>query len=232
VNGKEIINSIRSNGRHILNEIESKQVIKEAGLHVVNTDLAKTKDEAISISNRFGFPVAMKIISPEIIHKSDSGGIKLNIRTSEEVAKSYDDILCNIRKKYPDAKIEGFSIQNMASPGVEIVVGMFKDEQFGPVLMFGLGGIFVEILEDVSFRIVPLTQKDALLMIQEIKGYKLLKGFRGMEAVDVSKLEELLIKMSDFVQYYPEIKEIDLNPVFAYKDCYLIVDARIILHNE
>jgi len=230
VNGKEMVNNILSEGRKIMTEIESKQLIKQGGMAVVDTALAKTKDEAISISAQLGFPVALKIISPEIVHKTDSGGVILNVKTRDEVAESYDNILGDIGQKYPDVQIDGLSIQNMAQPGVEVAVGIFTDEQFGPVIMFGLGGILVEILEDVSFRIVPITSKDASLMIKEVKGYPLLKGYRGKEGVDISSLEKLLVSMSGFVQSYPEIKEIDLNPVFAYKEGYLIVDARVILH--
>jgi acyl-CoA synthetase (NDP forming) len=125
--------------------------------------------------------------------------------------------------------MDGMSVQKMVPPGVEVIIGMFKDAQFGPVLMFGLGGVFVEVLEDVSFRIVPLTRKDSSSMIKEIKGYKLLEGYRGKEAVDISGLEDLLVRLSKFVQKYPEIKELDLNPVFAYGNGSLVVDARIIL---
>jgi acyl-CoA synthetase (NDP forming) len=176
-----------------------------------------------------GYPVVLKIASHEITHKSDAGGVKLGIRTPEEVGKAYDEILASVGRKHPTAAIEGVTVQRAARPGVEVIMGMFKDAQFGQVLMFGLGGIWVEVLKDVSFRIVPLTQKDAASLIREIKGYPLLEGRRGREGADVSILEEALLGLSDFVEKYPEIKELDLNPIFAYPDGYLAVDARVIL---
>ena len=132
-------------------------------------------------------------------------------------------------KSIPEARIQGVSVQKMARPGVEVIIGMSKDDQFGPVLMFGLGGILVEVLKDVSFRIVPLAKRDAAEMVREIKGYPLLEGYRGQEAVDISYLEELLLKVSDFVEQNPEVKELDLNPIFAYSDGAVAVDARVIL---
>jgi len=136
-----------------------------------------------------------------------------------------------IKKQYPEAKIEGVSVQKMARPGGEVIIGMSKDAQFGPVLMFGLGGILVEILKDVSFRIVPLVRRDAREMIREIKGYPLLEGYRGQEPVDVANLEEVILKVSDFVEQHPEVAELDLNPIFAYSDGAVAVDARVILED-
>jgi acyl-CoA synthetase (NDP forming) len=145
------------------------------------------------------------------------------------VGKAYSKILSAIKKHYPKAKIQGVSVQKMARPGVEVIIGMTKDAQFGPVLMFGLGGILVEVLKDVAFRIVPLTKRDAHEMIKDIKGYPVLEGYRGQEPADVAFLEDLILKVSDFVDKNPEIKELDLNPVFAYKNRAVAVDARVIL---
>ena len=227
-----IIDKARSEGKTLLTEIESKQLLKQVGVSVIDTKLAPARDEAISVSRQFGFPVVLKIVSPDIVHKSDAGGVKLGLRTSKQVGKAYDDILSAVKQKHPQAVIQGVSVQKMARPGVEVIIGMTKDAQFGPVLMFGLGGILVEILKDVSFRIVPLTKRDAGEMIREIKGYPLLEGYRGQEPVDVSKLEELLLKVSDFVEQNPEVKEIDLNPIFAYSDGAVAVDARVILEED
>ena len=166
---QEIIDRARGEGRTILTEIESKQLVRQAGINVSDTRLATSREEAISISKQFGFPVVLKIASPEIVHKSDVGGVKVGLRTSKQVGKAYDDILGVVRQKYPQAMIQGVSVQKMARPGVEVIIGMSKDAQFGPVLMFGLGGIMVEIMKDVAFRIVPLTIKDAGEMIREIK---------------------------------------------------------------
>jgi len=225
----QVIDKARSEGRTVLTEIESEEFLGQAGIDIIDTKLATSKEEAISISQKLGFPVVLKIASPDIVHKSDAGGVKLGLKTAKQVGKAYDDILKAVRQKYPEAKIHGVAVQKMARPGVEVIIGMSKDAQFGPVLMFGLGGILVEVLKDVSFRIVPIAKRDAAEMVREIKGYPLLEGYRGQEAVDVSYLEELLLKVSDFAEQNPEVKELDLNPVFAYSDGAIAVDARVIL---
>jgi len=224
-----IIDKARKEGRTVLTEIEAKELLKQAQISVVETKLAISKEEAISISQQVGFPVVLKIASSDVVHKSDAGGVKLGLETAQQVDEAYDDIIKAIKKQYPEAKIQGVSVQKMARPGVEVIIGMSKDAQFGPVLMFGLGGILVEILKDVSFRIVPLVPRDAREMIREIKGYPLLEGYRGQEPVDVAKLEELMLKVSAFVEQHPDVDEIDLNPIFAYSDGAVAVDARVIL---
>ncbi len=224
-----IIEQAKKASRTLLTEIESKTLLKEAGIPTVDTRLARSKEESVRISQELGFPVALKIVSPEITHKSDVGGVKLGLKTAKEVETAFDEILSMVRQKEPKAVIEGVSVQKMAAPGTEVIVGMTKDPQFGPVLMFGLGGVLVEILKDVSFRIVPLEKQDARQMIREIKGYRLLEGYRNYEAVEIAALEDLLLKVSAFVDGHPEIKELDLTPVFAYKDGAIAVDARIVL---
>jgi len=225
----EILRQARKENRANLTEIESKELIKNAGIPVVEVKLARTKAEAVFLGKKMGFPVVLKIVSPDVVHKSDSGGVRLGLANAVQVGKAYSEILTAIKKHYPKAKLEGISVQKMAHPGVEVIIGMTKDEQFGPVLMFGLGGILVEVLKDVSFRIVPLTKRDASEMIKEIKGYPLLEGYRGQEPADIPFLEALILKVSDFIDKNPEIKELDLNPVFAYKDGAVAVDARVIL---
>jgi len=229
---QDIIDKAMSEGRTVLTEVESKELIKQAGISVSETKLATSREEAISLSRQLGFPVVLKVASPDIVHKSDAGGVKLELKTAKQVGKAYDDILGAIHKEYPQAAIQGVSVQKIARPGVEVIIGMSKDEQFGPVLMFGLGGILVEVLKDVAFRIVPLTRRDAAEMIREIKGYPLLEGYRGQEPVDVSNLEEMLLKVSEFVEKRPDIKEIDLNPIFAYSRGAIAVDARVILEED
>ncbi len=227
--GRQIIDEARGEGRTVLTEVESKELLKQAGIDIIDTRLATSREEAISISRKLGFPVALKVASPDIVHKSDAGGVKLGLENAREVGKAYADILAAVGQKHPRARIQGVSVQKMARAGVEVIIGMSKDDQFGPVLMFGLGGILVEVLKDVSFRLVPLAKRDAAEMVREIKGYPLLEGYRGQEAVDISYLEELLLKVSDFVERNPEVKELDLNPVFAYSDGAVAVDARVIL---
>ncbi len=232
MNSQSIIEKAKSASRTLLNEIESKALLSEAGIPVVETKLATSKQEAIAISKKLGYPVALKIVSPEITHKSDVGGVKLGLKTSRQVETAYEEILSAVKQKYSHAVIDGVSVQKMARPGTEVIIGMTKDAQFGPVLMFGLGGILVELLKDVSFRIVPLEKEDAREMIREIKGYPILEGFRGMEPVDVSVLEGILLKLSRFVDENPEIKELDLNPIFAYRDGAVAADARVILEGN
>ena len=225
----EILANAAKEKRTLLTEIESKDMLKAARIPVVETRLAKSKAEAVEIAAKLGYPVAMKIVSPDVVHKSDAGGVRLSIMNAAQAGKAYSEILANIKKHYPKARIIGVSVQKMAKQGIEVIIGMTKDAQFGPVIMFGLGGILVEVLKDVSFRIVPMTKRDASEMITEIKGFPILKGYRGHDPADVPFLEDLIIKVSDFVEKNPEIKELDLNPVFAYKDGAIAVDARIIL---
>ncbi len=223
------LNDIKKQGRTILTEIEAKQVIKDAGIKVVATRLAKSQKEAVAISHDIGFPLVLKIASPDITHKTDAGGVKGGLKSAAEVKKAYAEIMDSVREKYPQAKIEGVSVQSQARPGIEIIVGMYKDAQFGPVIMFGLGGIFVEVLKDVSFRLIPIVKRDAEEMIKEIKGYALLNGYRGQESASLPSLVDVLLKVSNLVEKTPQIKELDLNPVFAYKDSAIAVDARIVL---
>jgi acyl-CoA synthetase (NDP forming) len=215
--------------QNLLTEVESKELLKKAGIPVVEAKLARSKKEAVSISKKMGFPVVLKISSPDVIHKSDSGGVKLGLANATQVGKAYGEIILSIKKAFPKALIEGVSVQRMAPPGVEVIVGMSKDPQFGPVLMFGLGGILVEVLKDVSFRIVPVTERDAGEMIREIKGYPILEGYRGQKPASIPALEKLIVKVSQFVENNPQIKELDLNPIFAYPNKAVAVDARIIL---
>jgi len=215
--------------QNLLTEVESKELLKKAGIPVVEAKLSRSKKEAIFISKEMGFPVVLKISSPDVIHKSDSGGVKLGLANATQVGKAYNEIISSVKQAYPEAQIEGVSVQPMAPSGVEVIVGMSKDPQFGPVLMFGLGGILVEVLKDVSFRIVPVTARDAREMIREIKGYPLLEGYRGQKPASIPALEKLIVKVSQFVEKNPQLKELDLNPIFAYPDKAVAVDARIIL---
>ena len=229
---RDIIIEAKLQRRSLLTETESKELIKESGIIVNETKLARSESEAVSISNNIGYPVVLKIASQDITHKSEAGGVKLGILSSEDVIKNYRDIIHSVAQKQPTATIQGITVQKSAPPGVEVIMGMFKDAQFGPVLMFGLGGIFVEALKDISFRIVPLTKKDAACLIREIKAFPLLEGYRGRDPLDIFGLEDALLKLSAFVEKYPEIKELDLNPIVVYPDGYIAVDARIILEHD
>jgi len=226
-----IIEQVRNEGRVVLTEIESKELLGQAGINVVPTRLATSRSEAAAISRQLGFPVALKIASPDIVHKSDAGGVKLGLEIQERVEQAYDDILRNVRQKYPQAGIRGISVQKMVLPGIEVIIGINRDKQFGPVLVFGLGGIWVEVLQDVSLRVTPVTRRDAGEMIKEIKGYRMLTGYRDQPPTDLSGLEDMLLAVSDFAVKYPMVKELDLNPVIASRDGAVAVDARVVLEN-
>jgi acyl-CoA synthetase (NDP forming) len=221
--------SARREGRRILTEVESKQLISGAGIATMETRLATSQKQAIALSRDLGFPVALKVVSPDIVHKSDIGGVKLGLSNRSQVSRAYREIMSAARRTMPGGRIDGVSVQTMAPAGVEVIIGMSKDAQFGPVVMFGLGGILVELLKDVSFRVVPLSAKDAREMIREVKAYPLLEGYRGSEPVDVSQLEQMILAVSDFAQQNPEVAELDLNPVIATKENAVAVDARIVL---
>lgn len=227
--GTTILDKAKTERRTVLTEFESKKLLERAGIPVVETRLVRTKRETISVSKEMGFPVVLKITSPDIVHKSDSGGVKLGIANATQAGKAYSEIMLSIKQRYPGAIIHGLTVQKMAPPGIQVIVGMSKDPQFGPVLMFGLGGILVELLKDVSFRIVPVTKRDAAEMIKEIKGYPLLEGYRGQEPANIDALQDIIVRVSQFVERTPEIKELDLNPIFAYRDKAVSVDARIVL---
>jgi len=231
-NRKAFLSILQKSKTPILDEIQCKTILKGAGLKVTLPVMAASKKEAVAAAEKLGYPVVMKIVSPQISHKSDIGGVKLKLQNEVQVGIAYDEIMKAVRKKAAKAVIEGVSIQKMAAPGLELVIGVIKDPQFGLMLMFGLGGTSVEVLKDVAFRIVPLTREDAGDMIRQIKGYPLLAGFRGQSASDINYLEELLMKLSAFVAENPEIKEMDINPLIAYENGAVAVDARIILDNR
>jgi acetate---CoA ligase (ADP-forming) subunit beta len=227
-----VIDDVRAQRRNVLTEIEAKQVIKEAGIFITETRLADSQKAAVAISKEIGYPVVLKIASPDITHKSDAGGVKTGLKDAQEVKKAYEDIMSSVAKKANNARIQGVTVQPMARPGVEVIIGMFKDPQFGPVIMFGLGGIFVEVLKDVAFRLIPIEKRDAAEMIEEIKGKALLNGYRGQEPVNKEALVDVILKVSAMVEKTPEIKELDLNPIFAYKDSAVAADARIVLEDQ
>ena len=205
-------------------EHESKAVLESLGISTTGARLAGSEEEAVKLFKSLGSAAVLKVLSPQVVHKSDAGGVVLNLRDEASVRKAYREIVAAFR----DKELAGVSVQKMAKPGLEVIVGVAQDATFGPVLMFGLGGVFVEALKDVSFRSIPVSESDAQSMIEEIKGYALLKGYRGSSA-DIGALKELLLKVSDFVVKNPAISEMDLNPVFLYPKGYSVVDARIIL---
>ncbi len=225
----DIFRKAQGEGRRVLTEVESKQVLAEAGIPCTVARLATTAEEAAAVAREVGLPAVVKVVSPDIVHKTDVGGVRLGLKTPEEVSRAFHEVTAAARQHMPQARILGVSVQRQAAPGVEVIIGMSKDPQFGPVIMFGLGGILVELFRDVSFRIVPLEPRDARQMIQEIKGLPLLMGYRGQPPADLGALERLILRVSELVEAYPEIEELDLNPIFARPDGAEAVDARIVL---
>ncbi|MEM0211588.1 MAG: acetate--CoA ligase family protein [Candidatus Methanomethylicia archaeon] len=225
----QIIDNAIKEGRKYLMEHEAKSICSQYGINVTKFRVAKDLDQALEFSREIGYPVVFKIVSPDIIHKSDVGGVIINIKNEEEAKNAYKKIMDNVKKHNPNAKIVGILVQEMAPAGLEVIIGGIKDPQFGHAIMFGLGGIFVEILKDVTFRIVPITREDAEEMIREIRGYPLLKGYRGQPPVDENAIIEALMKTSKLLMDFPKIEQLDLNPIFAYEKGIKVIDARIIL---
>jgi len=219
----------RKEGRSYLLEPEAKMVCMEYDIPVTRFKVAGTPEEAVKFAEDIGYPVVLKIISPDIIHKFDVGGVVLDLKSPGDVEDAYENILKNVKKHKPNAKILGVLVQEMAPPSTEVIVGATKDPQFGPALMFGLGGIFVEILKDVTFRIAPITETDAREMITEVKAYPILKGYRGQPPADIDSIVNILLSTSKLVMDRQEIKELDLNPIMVYEKGAKTVDARIIL---
>lgn len=223
------IASARAAGRTLLTEVESKELLAGAGVAVTPTRLATTVDEAVKIAEEVGYPVVLKIMSGDISHKSDVGGVELGLDSADAVRAAHARIMAAVKAAAPSAKVDGVSVQTMAPQGTEVIIGMTTDPQFGPVMMFGLGGIMVEVLKDVAFRIVPLEPRDAKQIVREIKGFPVLEGVRGRPGADVAALEKMVLQISEFAATHPEVAEIDLNPVFAYPNGALGVDARVVL---
>ncbi len=223
-----LIERAKAEKRSLL-ETEAKELLKEYGIPVPDFKLIKNEEEIDGLAKEINFPIVMKIVSPNIIHKTDAGGVKVNIKDETEARLAYQEIIFKAKKYNKEARIEGVIVYSMVPQETEIIIGMMKDPHFGPVAMFGMGGIYVEVLKDVSFRIIPLEKRDAQEMITEIKAYEILKGIRGNPPRDIQAIEEVLMKVSQLTMENPEINEIDLNPIFIFEKGLQVVDARMIL---
>jgi acetyltransferase len=227
----EIIEEARKQGRKVLLEHEAKEVVKSYGISVAPTKLAINEDEAIEIARRFGYPVVLKIASPDITHKSDVGGVIMNLKSDEEVAEAFRTIISNVRRYAPTASVYGIVVQKMVPKGREVIVGATKDTTFGHIIMFGLGGIYTELFKDVSFRLTPLTLYEAREMVAETKAYMLLRGFRGEPPADINSIINVLLRVSKLVTDIPQIAEMDINPLFVYEEGVgaAAVDVKIVV---
>jgi len=212
-----IIEQCLAEGRHYLGELEGTELLNCYGFKSLPTYLAKGKDEAVAIANKIGFPVVMKIVSPHILHKSDAGGVKVGLENKEDVEKSFMDIVENARDYRADADIKGVLVQKMAPKGQEVILGVNRVPNFGPLIMFGLGGIYVELFKDVVFRLAPIGRNNARRMVRSIKGFPMLDGFRGTQKADIECIHRQLVSLSDMVINHPEIKELDINPLLVHE---------------
>lgn len=226
---RRLIEEAIAAGRSRLLEHEALELVSAYGVPVPRWRLARSPEEAAEAVKEFKKAV-LKIVSPQVVHKSDVGGVVVGVSTPEEAVEAYRRIIESVRKRVPGAEVAGVLVQEMAPPGaVEVVVGAVRDPVFGPAVMFGLGGVFVEVFQDVSFRVAPFTRSDAMEMMREIRAYRLLQGYRGKPPRDLEALADIIMAVQEIMTENPEIREMDLNPVMSYPQGALAVDARIIL---
>ena len=227
-----LLEMAKRQGRFHLTETEAREVLKAYGFSLPKTRLARTKEDAVEAAKNIGFPVVLKIVSPDISHKTDVGGVILKLETPQAVKEAFTEIMLRVKEKFPKAAIYGISVQEMIQGAKETIIGFTRDPQFGPLLMFGLGGIYVEILKDVSFRIAPIGKREALEMIREIKTYPLLRGIRGEPPTDVSALVEGILALNQMALDFPEIIEAEINPFLVRTKGSTAVDARLTIKKE
>ncbi|WP_028321983.1 acetate--CoA ligase family protein [Desulfatiglans anilini] len=227
--GRAIIETVRKEGRNFLLEPEAKRLFQIHGAPVSEDRLARTAGEAAAVAADCGGEAALKIVSPDILHKTDAGGVRLNVIGEGAVRQAFEEIVGNARRYRPDADIRGVMVSPMAPPGLELIIGTKIDDQFGPVIMFGLGGVMVEVLRDVAFRVLPISPRSARKMMEDVRSIAILNGVRGNPPYDKAAIARVLLQCSEMIESYPEIAEMDLNPVIAYEKGVRIVDARVIL---
>ncbi len=227
----QILESVKNSGRRELSEVEAKKVLQLWGIPVNRTELAKDLNDAIRLAREIHYPVVLKIASRDILHKSDAKGVKIGIGSEIELRQAYDEIMKNVVAFNPKARIDGITVQEHLPAGREAIIGGLQDKSFGPTVMFGLGGVWVEIIKDTSFRLAPLTVDEAKEMIQEIKGYPILAGIRGESPADIEALAAIIEKVGKLISEFPQISELDINPIFVFNSGKgaTAVDARILL---
>jgi acyl-CoA synthetase (NDP forming) len=227
-----LIKHAKEEGRDLLLS-EAMQVLEHYGIPTAVGVRASTVEEARQAAEKMGYPVAIKVISEQISHKSDVGGVQLNLRNGPAVEEAFEDMLGRIHTSYPDARLDGVLVQPMVTGGQELILGGRQDPNFGPVVLIGLGGIFVEVLEEVSLRVAPITHQEAMEMIDELRGAPILKGARGHKPADLHAVSDALLRLSQLLIDFPEIRELDINPlrVFQDKDGCRALDARVMLQS-
>lgn len=227
----EIINLAREKGRRELLELESKRVLAAWDVPVNRTELARSPGEAVRIAREIHYPLVVKIASPDILHKSEAKGVRVGISSELELRQAFDEVIDNARAYKPTANILGVTVQEYLPAAREVIVGALQDPSFGATVMFGLGGVWVEVLKDISFRLAPLSAEDAREMVQEIKGYPVLAGIRGAPPADIDALVSIIQKVGQLAHEFPEIVELDINPIFTFESAKgaIAADARIVL---
>ncbi len=223
-----LFNRVKAQRRNVLTEVEAKQVLSAYGIPVTKGILVNKKGDLIKASQKIGFPLVMKVVSPDIVHKTEAHAVAVGLKTEAEVLQAFETLQKNARSYKKGARIHGVLIQEMAS-GKEVIIGGIKDIQFGPTVMFGVGGILVEVMKDVTFRVAPISKFDAQEMLHEVKGYKILQQFRGQKSVNENSIINMLLKVSQLMYDNPQIKELDINPLFVNEKEAKAADARIIL---
>jgi acyl-CoA synthetase (NDP forming) len=226
---RQVLDRAKAEGRTSLTAPEAKAIADAVGIPVPKEGVATSAQDAAKMASAMGFPVVLKIVSPQILHKTEAGGVLVGLASADDVAKGYDTIVANARKYDASATIHGVQVQQMVKGGLEVIVGAVTDPSFGKLVAFGLGGVLVEVLKDATFRLAPASKEDALGMLDSIQAAQMLKGVRGGEAVSRDALADVIRKVSQLVSDYPEIAELDLNPVFASKDGAIAADVRIVL---
>jgi acetyltransferase len=231
---KRVFRRVRREGRLSLGDAEAREIVEAYGLRIPRSVLAKTVDEAVQAANSIGYPVVMKVASPDILHKSDIGGVRLNVRDADQVRDLFDLLIYRAQRYMPEATIWGVLVQEMVAKGKEVIIGVNRDPQFGPLLMFGLGGIYVEVLKDVTFRIAPVSRQEATEMIDEIRSYHLLRGVRGEKPSDLEAIVDAILRVSQLVTDFPEIVEMDINPLMVLEagSGAIAVDSRFVLKEK
>lgn len=226
---KKIITDAIQSGRKSLLEPEVLGVLKACDIPVPQYFVAKDKSLVIGAANNIGYPVVLKIVSGDIIHKTEAGGVKTGLKNDQDMDSAFNEMMFDISDNCATARIEGFLIEKMADKGIEVIVGGIIDAQFGPAVMFGVGGITVELLKDVSFRLAPVTKAECLEMIKEIKAYTLLTGYRGSEPCDIDAIADVIIKVGNIMSEMGDVKEMEINPLIVYPKSVIAVDAKMVL---
>jgi acetyltransferase len=231
---RQIIQGTLDQGRVTIGDAQARDILTAYGLAIPDSSLAETADDAVEVANKMGYPVVLKVASPDILHKTDVGGVKVDLQNATDVRDAFDLITYRAQRYLPEARLWGCLVQKMVPEGLEVLIGMNRDPQFGPLVTFGLGGIYVETLRDVAFRVAPFSRREASEMLREIRASALLDGVRRQPPVDKEMLVEALLRIAQLVMDFPEIEELDINPFVIYNEGQggIAIDMRLILRAE